>query len=256
MSRFTNAVLAGTLFAVVPAAVRAEDQRVATRPYVEDHVESFSGKPGFQSTIAFADGERVENIAIGESAQWQVTPNRRADLVFIKPVSAAAPVTNMTVVTDRRTYLFELRVDTRAAPVYLMRFAYPAEPDAGPTNEVATLSDAAEHGGGPAAARPEELNFAWSARGARGLYPDRVFDDGRSVYLAWHRGRAVPAILSPAPDGKSEGPVNFTAQGDYLIVEGLNTRLVLRSGRDSATLETAPRAAPSGAGAAPLALGR
>lgn len=256
MSRFTIALLAATMLAAIPAAGQAQDHRVATRPYVADRVESFSGKPGFQSTIAFADGERIENVAIGESAQWQVTPNRRADLLFIKPISAAAPVTNMTVVTDRRTYLFELRVDAKSAPVYLMRFAYPAEPEQTPSSATAALAAKAEAPIDPASANPEQLNFAWTMKGARTLQPDRVFDNGRSVYLGWQEGRSLPAILTPAPDGKSEGAVNFTAQGNYLIVEGVHTKLVLRSGKESIILETLPRTGAATAAAAPLALGK
>ncbi|MBS0481996.1 MAG: TrbG/VirB9 family P-type conjugative transfer protein [Proteobacteria bacterium] len=264
MTRCTIALLAGALLFAMPAQAQNADHRIAIRPYVADRIESFSGRPGFQSTIAFADGERIENVAVGESGQWQVTPNRRANLLFVKPASAAARITNMTVVTDRRTYLFELRIDARAAPVYLMRFAYPAEPEQAPSPETAALAVKAAEPADPALADPGRLNFAWTVKGARGLLPERVFDNGRAVYLGWPAGRALPAILSPSPDGRSEGPVNFTAQGDYLIVEGEHTRLVLRSGRDSAILETAPRPvsasapapAPTAAAATPLALGK
>jgi hypothetical protein len=38
---------------------------------------------------------------------WQITPNRRASLLFVKPLPGAHR-TNMTVVTDKRTYLFDL----------------------------------------------------------------------------------------------------------------------------------------------------
>lgn len=219
-----------------------QDARVATRDYAENDVVRVTTRAGFQSTIEFGEGERIENVAVGESAAWQVTPNRRADLLFIKPAMATAPVTNMTVVTDRHTYLFELHAAARATPVYLLRFAYAEEPPAPPELP-------------PEAATPElipvvqtrelpvnDFNFAWTMKGKRKLYPERVFDDGQSVYLAWAEGRALPAVLSIGPDGKSEGPVNFTADGRYLIVEGFHNRLVLRSGADVATIETGRQA--------------
>lgn len=221
-----------------PSIAMAQDARVATRDYVEHEVISFSARSGFQSTIEFGEGERIENIAVGESGAWQVTPNRRANLLFVKPVAASAPITNMTVVTDRHTYLFELRPAARATPVYLLRFTYAEDMYAPPTlpAEAAppTLLPAAETRELPV----NDLNFAWTMKGARKLYPERIFDDGKSVYLAWVQGRALPAVLSIGPDGKTEGPVNFTAEGQYLVVEGFHNRLVLRSGADIATIET------------------
>jgi type IV secretion system protein VirB9 len=255
--RFLSRAVPLVLLAVAAGPALAEPGRVATRPYVENAVENVATRPGFQSTIVFGDGERIENIALGDSAEWQVTPNRRSDLVFVKPVSGTAPLTNMTVVTNRHTYLFELRTTRTAAPVYMLRFAYPAPP-----TPVATATAAIGEPGAVAAASPEapdslpvdRLNFAWSVSGARALYPDRVFDDGKAIYLAWQADRALPAILAPAPDGKSEGPVNFTSSGRYLVVDGTYSRLILRSGKQVATLETAV-AAPARAAQAPAVSG-
>lgn len=241
MSRHRSLLLIAALALAAPAAAAAQSDHVTTRVYVEHEVVSISGRPDFQSTILFGEGERIENIAVGQSGTWQVTPNRRANLLFVKPVTAAAPATNMTVVTDRHTYLFDLRASARATPVYLLRFAYPeapSEPQAPAEPEAGLI----------AAATPalplDALNFAWSMSGAHALFPERCFDDGSSVYLAWGPGRALPAILSIGPDGKTEGPVNFAASGEYLVVEGFHKRLILRSGKAMASLET-HRTAPA-----------
>src|SRR5205085_7069271 len=83
-------------------------------------------------TIRFSEDEHIENVAIGDSTKWQVTPNKRANLLFVKPLADRA-VTNMTVVTDRRTYLFDLVASPTARdPLYVLSFKYPAE-EAGPT---------------------------------------------------------------------------------------------------------------------------
>lgn len=236
--------LAAALALSVALPALAQDAHVATRDYVEGQVIAFGARSGFQSTIQFGDGERIENIAIGDSAAWQVTPNRRADLLFVKPVTTAAPVTNMTVVTNRHTYLFELSNRARATPVYLLRFAYAEEPapDIPPEAEGPQLIPAVQTRTLPV----NTFNFAWTMKGTRRLQPARVFDDGKSVYLAWEEGRALPAILSIGPDGKTEGPVNFTADGEYLVVEGFHKRLILRSGAEMATIETS-RTAPADA---------
>jgi type IV secretion system protein VirB9 len=227
-----HAVYGLALAMAIPAA--AQDARVATRDYVENQVIGFAARQGFQSTIAFGDGERIENIALGDSAAWQVTPNRRANLLFVKPMTAKAPVTNMTVVTDRHTYLFELR-QSRAVPTYLLRFAYAPEPAPPPVSVPPdAITPPAAAGGLPL----HDLNFAWTTQGVRGLWPERVFDDGQSVYLAWRAGQPLPAVLALAPDGKTEAPVNFSVDGPYLVVMGFHSHLILRSGKDMATIDT------------------
>ncbi len=40
--------------------------------------------------IEFGHGERIENVAVGDSSAWQVTPNKRANLLFLKPLFGKA----------------------------------------------------------------------------------------------------------------------------------------------------------------------
>ena len=227
----------------VPAL--ASDARIVSRFYDDTRVVRFEGRANLQSTIAFEDGERIENIAIGDSARWQVTPNKRANLLFIKPVAAVAR-TNMTVVTDRRTYLFELVASPRAPSTYLLRFTYPAPPPPPPqpVEEKPALTAAVLEAAAPAV--PLKLNFAWEPKGDKSLMPERSFDDGTSLYLSWPHDRPVPAVLTIGPDG-SEGPTNFAVRGEYIVVEGVPSRVVLRSGKAALTLSaTRPRStAPS-----------
>ncbi|NKJ43942.1 TrbG/VirB9 family P-type conjugative transfer protein [Novosphingobium sp. SG720] len=241
------------VLALAPGEARAADARVQHLAFHENQVIAIAARPGYEATIAFADGEQVENIAIGSSAMWQITPNRRADRVFVKPTSARAVATNMTVITDRHTYLFALRVGLAGEPLFLLRFSYPDDPPPQPpATPEAALTTAATDAGMVAAPNPTldpaTLHFGWTMRGARALMPDRVFDDGHAVYLAWPKGRDLPAVLAPAPAGvtagdgakarrQAEGPVNYASQGDYLVIDGRHTTLVLRSGKDVAWLE-------------------
>ena len=108
------------------APAQAGDARLATRLFHPDEVVRIDGRLGVQATIAFAEDEHIENVAIGDSTTWQVTPNKRANLLFVKPLAAKAR-TNMTVVTDRRTYFFDLVAAAQGLPVYVLRFTYPEE---------------------------------------------------------------------------------------------------------------------------------
>ena len=91
---------------------------------------------------------------------------------------------------------------------------------------------------------PTRLNFDWASAGAAELLPARAYDDGDAVFLTWPAGIAIPAILVTNDDGE-EGPVNFTVRGETVVVDGVPPQIILRSGRDTATLTNTGPAAPS-----------
>src|SRR5258707_10187360 len=78
-----------------------EDPRIRWVHYDPDQVVELHGTLGYQMTIEFGDDERIENVSIGDSLGWQITPNRKASLLFLKPV-ARSTRTNMTVITSLR----------------------------------------------------------------------------------------------------------------------------------------------------------
>lgn len=232
--------------ALLASAAHA-DPRIATRAYQANAVVIVHGKAGIESTIAFAQDERIENVAVGNSAAWQVTPNKRANLLFVKPAGSRAH-TNMTVVTDQHTYLFDLVSAAGVAPVYMLRFSYPDAPIVPVVIAAAAITPvpqpvAVADPPPPVVAtpKPADLNFAWTAHGDRKLVPQRLFDDGHSTFLSWAKEATLPAILIRSDKGE-EGPVNFTVHGDYIVVDGVPTQLILRSGKQMATLSPDARA--------------
>jgi type IV secretion system protein VirB9 len=245
MTRAPRAVaLAAALFAATALATPAlaNDPRLVERRYSPDEVVRIEGKPNVQATIRFGEDESIENVAIGDSTAWQVTPNKRANLLFVKPLADRA-TTNMTVVTDRHTYLFDLVASPAAKnPLYVLAFTYPEEPEGvrqagadgtvleGPSAlELAAASDPY------AVLDPAALNFAWTTKGDSKLLPTRIYDDGSATFLTWPAGTPMPAILIRDQKG-TEGPVNFAVRGDVIVVDGVPREIVLRSGADAATL--------------------
>ena len=240
----TRALLAAALLAVTGAPALAEDSRLVERLYDPNEVVRIEGKAGVQATIRFDEDEHIENVAIGDSQKWQVTPNKRANLLFVKPLAERA-ATNMTVVTDRHTYLFDLVASpTHRNPLYVLGFVYPEEPeevqqaegdgeDAAPVAptevEIAAATDPY------AVVDPAELNFAWASEGDRHLLPQRIYDDGNATFLTWPAGAPMPAVLIKDHKG-DEGPVNYAVRGDTIVVDGVPRELVLRSGEDSVVL--------------------
>ena len=253
---FLTAVLATLSFALASTAAIspawAEDSRLVTHMYDESEVVRIEGRIGVQAAIGFGESEHIENVAVGDSEKWQITPNKRANLLFVKPLAATAR-TNMTVVTDRHTYFFDLVASPRGKPVYMLRFAYPeAETPQGPAQpELAGLNDAErallDRDPVTAPADPAMLNFAWDRRGAQKLLPARIYDDGNATYLLWSEKQEVPAILVRNEKGE-EGPVNYAVRGRAIVIDDVPSLILLRSGKAQATLENrrpAPQVAAS-----------
>ena len=227
--------IAAALVLSLAATPAYADPRLKQVMYDEMQVVTLPGRTNVQASIVFGDDETIENVAIGNSQSWQVTPNKRANILFVKPLEPRA-ATNLTVVTSKRTYLFDLVASPNARPVYVLRFDYPAEPKAATAPQVAQAetADADPYG----AIDPSKLNFAWNGDGAAGLLPQQAFDDGNATFLTWTSGRDVPAILVTNAAGV-EGPVNYTVRGDTIVIDGVPSTIVLRTGDESATLTNA-----------------
>lgn len=244
-------ILALALASPVTAA-QAGDPRLVTRIYDANEVVRIDGQVNVQASIRFGEEEHIENVAIGDANAWQVTPNKRANMLFVKPLSARAR-TNMTVVTSDRTYLFDLVSGASARPLYVLRFTYPEAARPAPagtatsaqlTRDEQALTD--EMASAPPR-DPASLNFAWEAsskgRGKSHLHPTRVYDDGEATYLAWSPGTPVPAILMRNASGE-EGPVNFSVRQDVIVIDGVPGAIVLRLGKNRLVLERKAPATP------------
>lgn len=225
------------------APVAAKDLRILERFYDPAQIVTVHGHTGIETTISFRADERIENIAVGDSTEWQVTPNKRASLVFVKPMKPASH-TNMTVITDRRTYLFDLVARPREAAVYMLQFAYPPDPVPVPPPSLLPIEAELTRAGGPPPEKtPADLHFDWLMTGYRSLWPAHVFDDGQSVWLSWPKGVEPPAILRHDPTA-GDGPLNYRIEGDYIVIDGLPAQITLRRGKQTATLEASARLAP------------
>jgi type IV secretion system protein VirB9 len=215
--------------AAVAPLPSAGDPRMRVAKYVPEEVVELVGDLGYQMTIQFGDGERIENVSIGDAQGWQVTPNRRADLLFLKPIDKAAP-TNMSVVTNQRRYAFELRVRPSVPKggersiVYGLRFDYPPPPPAPPSTDKAL-----------AKAPPQVVNAAYSYEGSSRSLPMRVFDDGKVTYFEFAEADDYPAIYALEAD-RTEAVVNYTVRDGYVVVDQIARGFVLRRGSEATRL--------------------
>jgi type IV secretion system protein VirB9 len=190
--------------------------------YDPNGVVELRGALGWQIMIEFADDERIENVSIGDSLAWQVTPNKRAKMLFLKPLLRNAS-TNMTVVTSQRRYAFSLSTGPRSARTpWVLQFEYPAPP------EVIVPE--------PVPLPPVALNFGYVRAGHPGVMPTRVWDDGRQTYFEFGPDTPIPAIFAAGPGKKDESLVNVVTRGRVQVVQQTGPRFILRTGTYFATV--------------------
>ena len=215
-------LLALVLMFAVPAQAQMPDAHVQTVFWDPDQVIKITGAPGWQITVEFASDERIENVAIGDALAWQVVPNKRARNLFLKPLLKTA-ATNMTVITNRRRYIFALDTGPRRASTpWVVRFQYPPPP------VVLSAEVVVEQ-------QPVSENSNYAKAGDAGLLPARIWDDGRMTYFEFSEGVAIPAIFMGKP-GKDEALVNSTMRGRIVVVQQLAAIYTLREGKRVATV--------------------
>jgi type IV secretion system protein VirB9 len=231
------------------------DPRIRQVTYNPDQIVPIRAHLGYELTIEFDPSERIENVSIGDSLSWQVTPNRKATLLFIKPMAATTP-TSMTVATDRRIYSFVLTAvegPAKAGDSMLrLRFLYPPPPAPPPAPAEPP----------PAPPSPDSFNFSYTYKGAKPLYPVRVFDDGQATFFEFVQGKDTPAVFVIGVDGKEE-MANTRISGRYTVADIVAERFVLRYGKAKSEIRntawrepvTSSRSSPPPAAALPPAGG-
>jgi type IV secretion system protein VirB9 len=215
------ALTTAPLAAQEPPQPGAGDPRIQSIAYDADRVVLLQGAPGYMITVEFGSDEQIENVAVGDSAAWQVTPNRRGDYLFVKPVQYGV-ATNMTVVTTARTYLYEHAPISGPTPEmsYTLRYTYPGSQPESIADEAPTT----------------ELAGRYRLSGSRALRPSRIADDGRHTYIEWPRDRELPAVYALDSRGH-ESLVNGAMRDDQFVVDAVVSKLVFRIDRDVARAE-------------------
>lgn len=197
-----------------------EDNRIQHVVYNPNEVYEIKATYGFQTTIEFSDQETIQVASIGDSIAWQVIPVTHR--LFIKPVEQN-PKTNLTVVTNKRSYYFHLTTANSNTPdtVYLVRFEYAA---AIPNNQEAFKSKS-----------PADYNFNYVLKHDKKSGLVRAFDNGEFTYLQFKELSDLPAVFS-VDDKDQEAVVNYRIEGPYVVIERISKKFLFRRGKVLGTL--------------------
>lgn len=237
-----------------------EDPRIRTVVYDPGEVVVIRGHAGFEQMIELGEGEKIESLSLGDSLAWQVVPNKEGNRLFLKPVEPKAH-TNLAVITNRRSYAFELVAVNLLAEIdslsYVVRFRYPQDEDARVQAELAaTEHDKQQEVVPDKKIDPSAWNLDYTFQGDTALAPLHVFDDGTFTYFQFRDKQDVPAIFL-VTDGQNESLLNYHVSGKYVVVERTGKQFTLRSRagavcvyNEAAFKAGAPQPTPARAGVA------
>ena len=225
MRRAILAILIATATSAL-AGDGGPDRRIRYVTYDPDAVVPVDAVVGIVTHIVLEPGETYVTHAFGDGKAWDFAA--KANHCFLKAVATNAD-SNLTLVTDRRSYHFSLRLlsDPGAAPTFEIAFRYPDTEDRKRRegSRKSSVEDGFKGNG-------ESPNLDYSMSGDLDLAPVNAWDDREFTYFRFPGERDIPAIYMVDPDG-SESLVNRHSTGpsnDLVVVHKVAARWVLRLG--------------------------
>lgn len=223
LAAFSLVLLASPVMAQVQPAPGRGDPHLQTVDYDPGQIVQLRGAPGYQMMVELSPDEQVLSVALGDSGAWQVSVNKAADRLFLKP-SQVGSGTNMTVVTSVRTYNFDLFAVPGPSPdlPYTVQFRYPAARPLSRDGDFVDVSAAARR-----ASR-------YRITGDRLIRPSSVSDDGQRTFISWPRNAPIPAIYTLDQAGNEVLVNGMMGTDDVYVVDGAPQLLTFRMDRDIA----------------------
>ena len=228
-------VLAAEAVTVPPSG--PQDYRIRTADYSEGQVYRITGFFGFHALIMFAPDERVEKVG-GFEKGWSVDNLGNKLLVHPKIDDADS---NLTVVTSRRVYFFDLSVkpfpkkySSQAddpEQTYGLKFRYPEDEARAAAAEAAALAVEQKLRAATTKTGEKPKHWNYTYMGADAIRPYQVWDDGTFTYFKFYAQQDLPSFFVINDDG-SESVVNkgMERDGDTVVVQRVGKQFVLRMG--------------------------
>ncbi len=208
------------------------DSRIKTLVFNENDVYSVVTHYGYQTNIEFAKNEEVLTISLGDRIAWQVIPHDRR--LFIRAMENGVR-TNMTVITNKRAYQFDLQStdgkQTSVTPeiAYVIRFYYPDEQPAYRPVESAEFSGAMQQAAQPTSGG---MNFNYTFTGPDTLAPLKIFDNGKMTFFKLSAQSIEPSFFAVSPQGEEKPLVASRTSSGYYVITGVAQKFLVRYGKD------------------------
>lgn len=212
-----------------------KENRIITYNFSPDIIFRILTLPELHTHIQLGVDEGVVELpTIGDSAQWRVTGGPRN--LYVKPLRNNLE-TSMTLITNKRTYQFQLVSGSNNGDVYQkVSFLYPdrdqevklrKEAEAGAIEaEKTRLADqiVASH------TDPTSLDFGYAIEGDASFRPSTVYTNGRFTFLVMPNTQDSPAVFLMDEEG-NPSLINWQVKGQMIVVERMAQRLLLKLGK-------------------------
>lgn len=205
------------------------DARIQTAVYTPDNVYRIFAAKNRTTAIQLEPGETINQgsgaMAAGKNDDWKIGANKAGDLILIKPsLYATEPETNIVINTNRRLYLFELKlVANQERMTYLLRFNYPKPPKPGVNPFKGKVFDV-----DPCEGAKQHQHYL--KRGDMSLSPYRVWDNGTFTCLQFPYNSPRPVVYEVLPDG-TESMIASHNVHDIVVIHAVSQELRLRLNR-------------------------
>lgn len=205
------------------------DRRIRYVPFNPDDVVALQAVAGIVTHIVLEPGEVYVTHAFGDGKAWDFAV--KANHYFLKATAANAD-SNLTIVTDRRSYHFSLKLvaASDAAVTFEVSFRYP-DSNARKKQEESRRREVEE---GFRKGR-EGANLAYSMSGDLDIAPVNAWDNSEFTYFKFPGNRDIPAIYMVDVEG-AESIVNRHSMGaadEIVVVHKVAAHWVLRLGTRS-----------------------
>lgn len=225
----------------------AADGRIRTVFYNPSNVVTIDAALGVSMMIVLGDSEKVETVAVGDSISWKIEPNKKGNVIFVKPIEKGAE-TNMNIVSDKRIYSFSLRTadHKKSDQTFMVKFSYGDD-------DKALLEAARQMTSTPNLEYliSGQMNTNYQYRGDRSIKPMIAFDDGVKTWFQFTG--PIPAIFA-IDDGSNETLVNHRREGQYIVVDKVARQWVIRKGKLAICIFNMKMPAPGSIPVAPSTL--
>jgi len=213
------------------------DSRIKTLVYNENEVFNVITHYGYQSNIEFGTQEEIDTISLGDKVPFQVIPAGRRLFIRAQTVNAR---TNMTVITNKRTYQFDLAsVPAPVMPneelVYVIRFYYPDDKKNSVIPQIEGVNNVSYDNSGNLVGSPSVgYNYKYTFTGSNNLAPLKVYDDGKTTYFKLRSMEKNDVLKFYTLDtSNKENLVYPRISGEYYTVNTVAERFLIEKGSDS-----------------------
>ncbi len=276
MMRLRNylAILVLSSVSIAPAHAQKlvdfpNDGRIKILEYHTNDIYTINTLYGYQTNIEFDEEEQIQTISVGDRSLWQIVPAGRR--LFIRPMDEDVS-TNMTVITNVRSYQFDLqsgkgKMKDNPDLMYVARFIYPKmvlyTPPPPPPPMPASIETPAPipepmpivpppppppvpvavpvaqpapppvNTAAPIVHPESRYNYLYSYSGKDNLAPTDTYDDGAATYIRFADPKRLPEVYEVRKDG-TRAKVDYLVRDGVVVLQQVRERYALVYGEGKA----------------------